>query len=100
MHYNVHLIEEAREDFKKLDRSQKIQVAKQLKNLETNPYKGKGLGKKYGINLSGYFKLYAVKKQIRIVYRIKENQVMVEVISIGMREDFVVYREAFKRIKK
>ena len=100
MLYKVQLIEEAREDFKKLDHSQKMQVSKQLKSLEINPYKGKRLGHKYGINLSGYFKLYAVKKQVRIVYTIKEKEILVEVISIGMREDFTVYKEAFRRIRK
>ncbi|MCP5103119.1 MAG: addiction module toxin RelE [bacterium] len=99
MQYSVHLIEEARGDFKKLDNSQKLQVAKQLKTLESNPYKGKRLGKKYGINLTGYYKLYAAKKQVRIVYMVKESRIMVEVISIGMREDFAVYKEAFKRVK-
>jgi mRNA interferase RelE/StbE len=100
MHYKVQLIEEAREDFKKLDHSQKMQVSKQLKSLEINPHKGKRLGNKYGINLSGYLKLYAVKKQVRIVYTIKEKEILVEVISIGMREDFAVYKEAFRRIRK
>jgi len=99
MRFNVHLIEEAREDFKKLDNSQKIPVAKQLKKLESNPYKGKPLGKKYEIDLSGYYKLYAVKKQIRIIYTVKRSQITVEVITIGAREDSIVYKEAFKRTK-
>jgi mRNA interferase RelE/StbE len=100
MQYDVHLIEEAKQDFKNLDSSQKIPVAKQLKSLETNPYKGKPLGKKYGIDLTGYYKLYVLKKKIRIIYTVKENRIMVEVITIGKREDFKVYKEASKRIKK
>lgn len=97
--YNVHLIEEAKDDFKQFDNSQKIKVAKQLKSLETNPLKGKPLGKKFGIDLTGYYKLYVLKKQIRVIYTIKENQIMVEVISIGRREEFAAYKDAFKRIK-
>ena len=100
MKYSVELIEEAREDFKKLDNSQRIQVAKQLKKLESNPYKGKQLGKKFNIDLSGYYKLYAVQKKIRVVYTVVEDQVLVEIITIGKREEFAVYKEAFKRIKK
>jgi mRNA-degrading endonuclease RelE of RelBE toxin-antitoxin system len=38
MKYDVHLIEEAKKDFKQLDNSQKIPVAKQLKRLGINPY--------------------------------------------------------------
>ncbi len=34
MNYNVILIDEARQDFNKLDNSKKIQAAKQLKKLE------------------------------------------------------------------
>jgi mRNA interferase RelE/StbE len=99
MKFNVDLIEEAREDYKKLDNSQKIKVAKQLKQLEANPYKGKHLGKKFGIDLTGYYKLYAIEKKIRIVYTVKEDIITVEVITIGKREDFKVYKETFKRIK-
>ncbi len=99
MRYSVHLIEEAKEDFKKLDNSQRIQVAKQLKQLETNPYKGTHLGHKYSIDLTGYYKLYAVKKSIRIIYTVKEEKIIVEVISIGKREGLAAYREAHERIK-
>lgn len=100
MRYSVHLIEEAKEDFIELDNSQKIQVAKQLKQLETNPYKGKHLGHKYNIDLTGYYKLYAVKKSIRIIYTVKEEKIMVEVITIGKREDLAAYKEAHARIKE
>lgn len=99
MKYNVHLIEEAKKEFKQLDNSQKIPVAKQLKQLEISPYKGKPLGKKFGIDLTGYYKLYVLKKQIRIIYTVEENKVMVEVISIGRREEFAAYKDAYKRIK-
>ena len=99
MKYNVHLIEEAKKDFKQLDNSQKIPAAKQLKQLEISPYKGKPLGKKFGIDLTGYYKLYVLKKQVRIIYTVVENKVMVEVISIGKREEFAAYKDAYKRIK-
>lgn len=99
MKYSVHLIEEAKVDFKKLDNSQKIHVAKQLKQLETNPLKGKHLGHKFGVDLTGYYKLYALKKQIRIIYTVIEQKIVVEVIAIDKREDFKVYKEAHKRIK-
>jgi mRNA interferase RelE/StbE len=99
MKYSVHLIEEAKKDFKNLDNSQKIPIAKQLKQLEINPYKGKPLGKKFGIDLTGYYKLYVLKKQIRIIYTVIENKVIVEVISIGQREEFAAYKNAHKRIK-
>ncbi|MCE3224857.1 MAG: plasmid stabilization system [Nitrospira sp.] len=53
-----------------------------------------------GLNLTGYYKLYVAKKSIRIVYRIMEWEVIVEVVAIGKREDLEVYREAIRRILK
>lgn len=69
-----------------------------MKNLETNPYKGKPLGKKGDIDLTGYYKLYVMKKKVRIVYTVLDNEITVEVITIGKREESKVYKEAFKRI--
>jgi mRNA interferase RelE/StbE len=83
-----------------LDGSVKEPVARQLRKLETSPHLGEHLGKRGHLDLTGYYKLYAARKAIRIVYRIIEMEVIVEVIAIGKREDFEVYREAFKRIQK
>ena len=96
--YRVLLIEEAREDFRRLDGGVRIQVSKLLKQLESNPYKGEPLGKKAGIDLTGYFKLYADKKRIRIVYTIIESEVIVKVIIIGPRKEMIVYYEAIRRL--
>ena len=56
------------------------------------------LGNKAGYNLSGCKKLYVDKKKIRIVYRIVDNEILVEVIVVGKREDMEVYDKAYKRI--
>jgi mRNA interferase RelE/StbE len=52
----------------------------------------------HGFDLTGYYKLYAVKKSIRIVYRIIENEIVVEVVGIGKRADFEVYAEVARRL--
>lgn len=100
MPYKVVLTAQARQDFHTLDGSIKEQVARQLRKLETSPLLGEHLGNRGGLDLTGYYKLYAARKAIRIVYRIIEMEVIVEVVAIGKREDFDVYREAFKRILK
>ena len=56
------------------------------------------MGYKAGYNLSGCKKLYVDKKKIRIVYRIVDNEILVEVIVVGKREDMEVYDKANKRI--
>jgi mRNA interferase RelE/StbE len=98
--YRVVLTADAANDFRRLDGSLKEQVARQLKKLENSPHLGEHLGRKAGLNLTGYYKLYVAKKSIRIVYRIVELEVIVEVVAIGKREDLEVYREAIRRILK
>jgi mRNA interferase RelE/StbE len=98
--YSVLLISEARDDFRNLDRSRQIKVAKLLKQLETNPYKGEHLGNKAGIDLTGYYKLYADKKKIRIVYTVLKREIVVKVIAIGPRQEMIVYHEALRRLHK
>ena len=94
--WKVELIPEAHADFKRLDGSVKKRVLKQLVKLEQNPKYGVHLGNKAGINLDGYFKLYADRKRIRIIY--EQLGEIIKIIAIDKREDMEVYRIALKRI--
>jgi mRNA interferase RelE/StbE len=98
--YKVVLTADAARDFRALDQSVKEQVARQLRKLETSPHLGEHLGRRAGLDLTGYYKLYAARRAIRIVYHILELEVVVEVIAIGKREDLAVYREAARRLLK
>ena len=98
MPYKVVLTADAAQDFRGLHKSIKDQVARQLKKLETSPELGEHLGRKAGLDLTGYYKLYAARKAIRIIYRIVKLEVLVEVVAIGKREDMTVYREAVRRL--
>ena len=100
MRYKVLLTPEAAADFRALDGSVKKLVAKQLMKLEESPHLGQPLGNIQGFDLTGYYKLYAVKKSIRVVYQIIEDDVVVEVVGIGKRADFEVYADAAKRLLK
>ena len=97
MKYKVCLIPSAQKDFKKLDGREKFLVAKQLKKLASKPFLGEELGKHAGIDLTGYFKLYADRKRLRIVYQCIGDEIDIEIIAIGRREEFEVYRKAEKR---
>ena len=99
MRYSVVLTVAAAEDFRRLDGSLKEPVAKQLRNLETAPRLGKHLRNRAGLDLTGYYKLYAAKKSIRIIYRIIDQKILVEAAAMGKREDLAVYLEALKRSK-
>ncbi len=98
MPYKVLLTEEAAAEFRALDGSVKILIARQLKKLEESPHLGQALGNRQGFDLTGYYRLYAAKKAIRIVYRIIEDEVVVEVVGIGKRADFEVYAAVVKRL--
>lgn len=100
MQYKVVLTAEAANDFRRLDGSVKKHVARQLKKLEESPHLGQPLGKRAGFDLTGYYKLSAAGKAIRIVYRIIEQEVVVEVVGIGRRADFEVYADVARRLLK
>jgi mRNA interferase RelE/StbE len=94
--WKVKLTDEARADFRELDGRQRTFVIKQLAKLEREPRIGKHLGNKMGMDLTGYYNLYADKKRVRIVYSIDGD--LIKVIAIGEREDMEVYQLASKRI--
>lgn len=48
--------------------------------------------------LTGYYKLYAFRKSIRVVCLIIDDEVVVK--DVGRREDFEVYAEVARRLLK
>ncbi len=84
-------------DLKQINNSIRIEVFKKIKKIQESPELGQDLGNKNGLNLTGLKKMYVAKKQIRIVYEIIENIVVIKVLAIGKREDMGVYIQADKR---
>ncbi len=100
MSYKVILHPEVEKDISELSKTQLELVFKQLKILSISPELGKPLGNKNGYNLSGYRKMYVDKKKIRIVYKIVEEKIIVEVVAVGKRDEMEVYRKTFERINE
>jgi len=98
MSYDLIIHPLAQKDMKALSKTQQILVLKQFKKLKNSPQLGDPLGNKNGYNLSGCRKLYVDKKRVRIVYKIVDNQIIVEVIAIGKRDDMEVYQKASVRL--
>ncbi len=98
--YKILFHPEARKEFNKLDGSIRKVVLKQIAKLKDNPALGEKLGHKAGLDLTGYRKMYAYKKKIRIVYRIHEGKLLIFIVAVGKREDMSVYQSAFERIIK
>ena len=84
-------------DLKQLNNSIRIEVFKKIKKIQQSPELGVELGNKNGLNLTGLKKMYVAKKQIRIVYEIIENIIVIKILAIGKREDMEVYKQAEKR---
>ena len=85
MEYKIEFHPAALKEFCELDGSIKKLVKKQLDKLKTSPFLGEELGNKNGYDLTGYRKMYACKKQIRIVYSVINDFLLVPIIAIGKR---------------
>jgi len=71
----------AKRFLKKLDKTNQIQIIKKIKKLQTNPKLGKPLLE----NLAGLWRLRIDK--YRILYRIKNKHLIIEVLKIGHRKN-------------
>ena len=96
--WTVKLTDDAKGDFKRLDGREKAVVAMRLISLERDPGIGNPLGNKMGMDLTGYFKLYADGRRLRIVYT-PEGEI-IKIIAIGKREGIEVYKLAIMRIQQ
>ena len=98
MNYKLELLLEAHEDLAEFSNRERILVYKQFKKIQKSPELGTLLGNKNGYDLSGCRKMYADNKKIRIVYKIVEERIIVEVIAVGKRNEMEVYKKASKRV--
>jgi len=101
MVYKVEFLPDAEKDFDALDASIRKEVAKKIDALAENPFLGKPLGKKYGMDLTGFYKIYVSKKKYRIVYRLTGKHIeVIELVGIGKRDKEEVYKLVARRLKK
>jgi mRNA interferase RelE/StbE len=100
MAYKVSFTKDAENDLIGLDKSIRTQVIKKAVALQEDPFLGDPLGNKFGLDLTGYYKLYVAKKGYRIVYRLVGEQIeVVEIVGIGKRDKEEIYRLVVKRLK-
>lgn len=100
MAYKVEFLPDAAREFEALDGSLKKVAAKQIDKLAERPELGDPLGKRMGIDLTGYRKIYFGKKAYRIIYEIQRQRLMILIIGIGKRERAEIYREVARRLKR
>ena len=101
MVYKIEFLPDAEKDFDALDGSIRREVAKKIDALAENPFLGKPLGKKYGVDLTGFYKIYVSKKKYRIVYRLIGKHIeVIEIVGIGKRDKEEVCKLVARRLKK
>jgi len=94
MTYSLKFKEEALGEWHKLDGSIKELFKKKLKCRLENPKIAKS-------KLNGMADCYKIKLRssgFRLVYKVIDNVLIVEVIAVGKREKNAVYKAAIKRI--
>lgn len=99
MIYEIRFKDGVEADLREFDNRVKKLIAKQLQKIAISPELGELLGNKAGFDLTGCRKMYVDSKRVRIVYRIFENKIIVEVVAIGERDGMDVYENAAERLK-
>jgi mRNA interferase RelE/StbE len=95
----IDFLPDAAKDFADLDGSVKKDATRKIDALAENPFLGQPLGNKFGIDLTGFYKLYISKKKYRIVYRLIGAQVeIIEIVGIGRRDKTKIYKLVMSRI--
>ena len=105
MVWSIKILEEAKEDFRKLDGSLKKQVAAGIIKVSKAPLPfpngyGKPLGNKNGNNLTGFFKIKYRGIGIRVVYTLVLDKHAMNIVVISERDDNYCYDLAAKMYEK
>jgi mRNA interferase RelE/StbE len=94
MTYKLLFKEQALEEWNKLDQTVREQFAKKLRTLKENP-------RIDSARLSGLKNCYKIKLRkagYRLVYEVREKEVVILIVAIGKRERNEVYKTAAKRL--
>ncbi|WP_180147443.1 type II toxin-antitoxin system RelE/ParE family toxin [Acinetobacter sp. YH12052] len=82
--------------WEKLPSAIRDQFKKKLAKVIEQPHIPKNMLKG---DLAGCYKIKLLKAGVRLVYQVKDDQVVILLITVGKRADSIVYDEAKKRIK-
>jgi len=106
MAWSIEYKDLAKEDLRKLDNSQRIQVLKAIEKVSQNPLPdfeggyGKPLSNRAVSQLAGYCKIKLRKSGLRVVYGLVREQEVMKIVVVSIRDDAAVYKIAEKRTKE
>lgn len=96
MTYKLTFLHSALKEWEKLDKNTQDSFKSKLRKICVNPHTTKN-------KLSGLKDCYKIKLKnvgYRLVYRVFDDRVVVQVISVGKRDKQQVYRLATERLKQ
>ncbi len=94
MSFKLRFKEQALQEWHSLDHTIREQFAKKLHALKDNPrVKSAGLG-----GMKDCYKIKLRKVGYRLVYEVRDRELIILVVSIGKRERNAVYKMAAKRL--
>jgi mRNA interferase RelE/StbE len=94
MTYKLRFKEQALEEWNNLDQTIREQFAKKLKGLKENPR----IDSARLSSLKNCYKIKLRKAGYRLVYEVREQEVVILIVAIGKRERNQVYKTAAKRL--
>jgi len=95
--YTIKLTQIAAEFIAKLDNKSQQQVLQKIEVLKQYPLK---VGKPLKGNLEDYRSIRAVGQRYRIIYQVKENEIEVIIVAVGIRRDGDKKRDIYELMKK
>ena len=95
--YTIKLTQIAAEFIAKLDNKSQQQVLQKIEVLKEYPLK---VGKPLKGNLQDCRSIRAVGQQYRIIYQVKENEIEVIIVAVGIRRDGDKKRDIYELMKK
>lgn len=94
MTYKLKFKQDAEKEWRKLDSTIRDQFKKHLKNRLENPHVPSA-------RLNGMENCYKIKLRsagYRLVYQVRDLEIIVSVVAVGKRENNAVYKIAAKRV--
>ena len=95
--YAIKLTQIATEFITKLDNKSRQQILEKIELLKTEPLK---VGKPLKGNLQEYRSIRSVGQRYRIIYQVKEKEVEVIVVAVGIRRDGDKKTDIYELMKK
>ena len=95
--YSIKLTQIASEFIAKLDNKSQQQILEKIEVLKSEPLK---VGKPLKGNLQDYRSIRSVGQRYRIIYQVKETEVEVIVVAVGIRRDGDKKNDVYELMKK